>query len=74
MTPDVQVRQPGSSLPEAVRDAAVRAGGRFRPTDLVVLARLRDALARLSDQAPTRSFFEIPGDCLAFPRESRQTL
>jgi hypothetical protein len=70
MTPDLQARQPGSGLPQAVRDAAVWAGRRRRPADLALLARLRDALARLPDQAPTRSYLEIPGDSLAFPRES----
>ena len=73
MAPDLQLRLPGSGLPEAVRDAAVRAGRRRRPPDLILLSRLRDALARLPDQAPARSYLEIPGDCLAFPRESRET-
>jgi hypothetical protein len=41
------VRQPGGSLPEAVRDAAARAGRRRgSPVHPVVLERVRDALAR----------------------------
>ena len=71
MGPELQARQPGSGLPAAVRDATVRAG-RSRPLDLVLLARLRDALARLPDGALGRHYIEVPGDCLAFPRESRE--
>ena len=50
MAHDLHVRQPGGSLPEAVRDAAARAGRRRgSPVDPLVLERVRDALARLPD-------------------------
>jgi hypothetical protein len=49
MAHDLQARQPGRSLPAAVRDAAARAGRRRKPIDPLVLARARDALARLPD-------------------------
>jgi hypothetical protein len=50
MANDLHVRQPGGSLPEAVRDAAVRAGRRRgSPVDPLVLERVRDALARSPD-------------------------
>jgi hypothetical protein len=49
MAHDLQARQPGSGLPAAVLDAAVRAGGRRKPIDPLLLARARDALARLPD-------------------------
>jgi hypothetical protein len=72
MVPDLQLRQPGSGLPEAVRDGAVRAGRRGRPIDLVLIQRVRDALVRLPDHALTQHYSEIPGDCLASPYEHRQ--
>ena len=74
MTPDLQARRPGGELPEAVRAAAERARrrrGRGR-VDPLVLARVRDALLRLPDSALGRHYFEIPGDCLASPREWRE--
>jgi hypothetical protein len=66
---DLQARQPGSGLPAAVRDAAVRAGRRSRPLDPLLLQRVRDALARLPDSAVGRHYIAVPGDCLAFPRQ-----
>lgn len=68
MAPDLQVRHPGASVPQAVRDAAARAGRRHGPVDLLLLWRVRDALARLPDGALNRHYFEFPGDCLASPR------
>lgn len=73
MGPDLQARQPKSNLPEAVRDAAVRAGRRRRPVSPLLLARVRDALLRLPDSALNRYYFEIPGESLGSPRETRET-
>jgi hypothetical protein len=70
--PDRQARQPGSGLPAAVRDAAVRAGRRRREADLLVLQRVRDALARLPDSAVGRHYTAVPGDCLAVPRQPQE--
>jgi serine/threonine-protein kinase RsbW len=55
--PDLQTRQPGGSLPEPVREAAVRAGRRRRPVDPLLLQRVQDALARLPENATTRHHF-----------------
>ena len=66
--PGLHLRQPGGSLPEPVRDAAVRAGRRRRPVDPLVLQRIRDALARLPDNAMSRHDFEVPGDCRTVAR------
>jgi hypothetical protein len=68
MGTDLQMRRPGNGLPEAVRDAATRAGRRRRPVDPMLLERVREALARLPDQALNRHYFQVPGDCLASPR------
>lgn len=57
MAPDLQPRQPGGTLPEPVRDAAVRVGRRRRPVDPLVLRRVRDALARLPENVMTRHNF-----------------
>jgi hypothetical protein len=73
MVPDFPLRRPGASVPEPVRDAAIRAGRRSRPADPLLLERVRDALARLPDSARGPYYFEIPGDCLASPRGHRQT-
>jgi hypothetical protein len=59
-------------VPETVRDAAARAGRRNRP-DILLLRRVRDALARLPDSALHRGYFEIPGDSLASPRGRQET-
>ena len=72
MTPDLQARRPGSSLPETVRDAAARASRRRQSADPLVLARVRDALLALPDSARSKHYFEIPGDCLASPHELRE--
>jgi hypothetical protein len=71
MTPDLPARRQGSGLPEMVRDAAERARRRLGRVDPLVLA-IRDALLRLPDSALGRHYFEIPGDCLASPREWRE--
>jgi hypothetical protein len=73
MMPDFQARQPGANMPEAVRDAAARAGRRHRPVGALLLRRVRDALARLPDSALNRHYYEIPGDCLASPRGRPET-
>jgi hypothetical protein len=73
MVSDLQARRPGVNAPEMVRAAAARAGRRNRPVDLALLRRVRDALARLPDSALSRHYFEIPGDCLASPRERQGT-
>jgi hypothetical protein len=73
MAPELQARRPGVNAPEMVRAAASRAGRRNRPPDLVLLRRVRDALARLPDSALNRHYFEIPGDCLASPGKRRET-
>jgi hypothetical protein len=65
MVPDLPVRLPGASVPGVVRDAAARA--RRRP-DPALLERVRDALARLPNNALGRHYFAIPGDRLACPR------
>jgi hypothetical protein len=67
MASDLQARHPGVGVPEAVRDAAVRAGRHRRSVDPQLLRRVRDALVRLPDSALGRHYFEIPGDCLASP-------
>jgi hypothetical protein len=72
MTPDLPARRPCGELPEAVRAAAERARRRRGRVDPLVLARVRDALLRLPDSALGRHYFEIPGDCLASPREWRE--
>ena len=72
MAPDFQMRQPGANLPEAMQDAAARAGRKTRP-DPLLLQRVRDALVRLPDSARGPYYFEIPGDCLASPRGLQQT-
>jgi len=73
MPPELRVRQPGGGLPAAVRDSAVRAGRRSRRPDPALLARVRDALLTLPDSARGPHYYAIPGDCLAFPRASRET-
>lgn len=73
MKADLQARPPGASVPEAMREAAARAGSRHRLADPVLLARVRDALVRLPDSALHRGYFEIPGDCLASPRPRSTT-
>jgi hypothetical protein len=60
MHPDLGVRQPGDSLPTAVQAAAVRAGKKRRPPDPHLLDRVRDALARLPDEAQHPHYFEVP--------------
>jgi serine/threonine-protein kinase RsbW len=55
--PDLQTRQPGGSLPEPVREAAVQAGRRRRPIDPLLLQRVQDALARLPEHVTTRHYF-----------------
>ena len=70
--PELQLRQPGSSLPGAVRDAAMRAGRRRSPVDPRLLEQVRNALARLPDRGKNHPYVEIPGDCLASPREPRE--
>ena len=64
MPDDLPARQPGSGLPPAVRDAATLAGRGRGEADPAVLARVRDALARLPDSALGRRV-EVPGDRLA---------
>jgi hypothetical protein len=71
MTPDLPARRPGTQTPAPVRDSAARAGDRRKPPDMRMLKRVRDALARLPDTALSRSYFEIPGDCLASPHVER---
>jgi hypothetical protein len=66
-------RQPGGGLPAAVRDAAVQAGGRSPRADLALLTRVHDALLRLPESALGQLYFEIPGDCLAFPRGPQES-
>jgi serine/threonine-protein kinase RsbW len=56
-TPRLQARQPGGSLPEPVREAAVRAGRRRRPVDPLLLQRVQAALARLPENAMNRHYF-----------------
>jgi hypothetical protein len=68
MAPDLQARHPGGIVPDAVRDAATRAGRCRKPVDPPLLRRVRDALVRLPDSALSRHYFAIPGDCLASPR------
>ena len=68
MASDLQARRPGANAPEVVRAAAATAGRRNRPVDLVLLRRVRDALARLPDSALNRHYYEIPGESLASPR------
>ena len=68
MAPDLHARRPDTNAPQAVRAAAARAGRRNRPVDLLLLRRVRDALARLPDSALNRRYLEIPGDSLASPR------
>jgi hypothetical protein len=73
MAGDLPVRQPGSGLPTAVRDAAARAGRRRRPpVDPLALQRVRDALARLPDSAAGRRYIAAAGDCLAVPRQPQE--
>jgi hypothetical protein len=73
MADDLHARQPGNSLPAAVRDAAARAGRSRRPADPVLLARVRDALARPPDSASGRHYVESPGDCcLAEPHGPKE--
>jgi hypothetical protein len=74
MAPDLQPRRPGSSLPDTVRDAAARAGHRRRPIDLLLLAQIQDALARLPGQASNQHYLEIPGDCLASRMDRRNAM
>jgi hypothetical protein len=62
-----------TNAPEAVRAAAARAGRTSRPVDLLLLRRVRDALARLHDSDLIRHCFEIPGDSLASPRGRQDT-
>jgi hypothetical protein len=71
--PNLQARQPGVNAPEAVRAAATRAGRRNRRVDLLLLRRVRDALARLPDSALNRHYFAIPGDSLASPHGPQET-
>jgi hypothetical protein len=73
MATNFQPRRPGSGLPEAVRIAAVRAGRRNRSVDPLLLARVREALARFPDQALNQHYLEIPGDCLASPHGPQET-
>jgi len=70
MRPDLYVRQPGRGLPAEVREAAVRAGRRSPKADLALLARVHDALLRLPDSALGQHYYQVPGDCLAFPSGS----
>jgi hypothetical protein len=72
MVRDLPVRLPGASVPDAIRDAAAKAARGRGPVDAPVLKRVRDALARLPDSALGRYYFEIPGDCLASPRQEGQ--
>ena len=67
MPPDLYVRQPGRGLPAEVREAAVQAGRRSARADLALLARVHDALVRLPDSALGHHYYQVPGDCLAFP-------
>jgi hypothetical protein len=57
VVPDLQPRQPGGSLPEPVRNAAVQAGRQRRPVDPFLLRRVRDALAGLPENVMTRHNF-----------------
>lgn len=59
--PGLQARQPGGSLPEPVREAAVRAGRRRRPVDPLLLQRVQAALARLPENAMTGHYFAGEG-------------
>jgi hypothetical protein len=65
--PDLRVRQPGGGLPAAVRESAIQAGRRSPKADLALLARVHDALLRLPDSALGQHYYQVPGDCLAFP-------
>lgn len=65
--PDLSARRPGASMPEAVRDAATRAGRRHQAPDMRLLERVRDALARLPDSSFGPYYYQVPGDCLASP-------
>ena len=67
MVPELPVRRPGATVPNAVRDAAVRAGRRGLAIDPLVLRRVRDALVQLPGTAMGWSCLQIPGDCLASP-------
>jgi hypothetical protein len=60
VVPELQSRRPGSGLPEAVRDAAARAGGRCQSVDPVLLRRVREALARVPDHALLRHYLGDP--------------
>ncbi len=71
MAPDLHQRRPGLSVPDAVRQAAARAGRSRALPDPALLRRVRDALARLPDSALHPHYFEIPGDCLASPAPAR---
>jgi hypothetical protein len=64
MVPEIPLRRPGASTPDAVRDGAAKAGRRREAPDMRVLRRIRDALARLPDSALGPHYIEIPGDCL----------
>ncbi|HEX3955718.1 MAG TPA: hypothetical protein VHZ03_03690 [Trebonia sp.] len=59
MLPDLPARHPGAGAPEAVRDAATRAGRRRRAPDPVLLKRVRDALTALPDSAQGPYYFQI---------------
>jgi hypothetical protein len=70
--PDIQLRQPGSGLPDAVRDAATRAGRRRQPVDPLLLQRVRDAPGQLPGHALIQPF-EISDDCLTSTQAHRET-
>jgi hypothetical protein len=72
MQPDLGARTPGASLPEAARVAAARTGRRTGRLDPELLRRVWEALARLPDSALNRRYFEIPGDCLASPADTKR--
>jgi hypothetical protein len=42
------------------------------PPDLALLARVHYAPLRLPDSAPGQHYYQVPGDCLAFPSESQE--
>lgn len=65
--PDIPLRRPGTSTPDAIRDSAARAGRRYSPPGMRLLKRVREALARLPDGALSRHYNKIPGDGPASP-------
>jgi hypothetical protein len=48
----LHAREPGTSIPAAVLEAAARAGRKGQPVGLRLLARVLDGLRRLPDRSP----------------------